>query len=135
MDLKSLIVEDTSIEVEHPLLEGLKVKVNYITKEKMKRLLDKSRTMKFSKKTHKLEESLDDDIFLEAYSEALIKDWSGFKLKYLKELLPVNLKGADPESLLEYKPDNALDLLKGSSDFDSWLSNAISDVSVFNKTS
>lgn len=134
MDLKNLIVDDTSIEVEHPTLEGFFVGVNFISKEKMRKLLDRATTTKFNKKTHKPEEEVDNDTFLGFYSKALIKDWRGLKYSYLKELLPVDLTAVpDLDVELEYTEDNALSLLKGSSDFDTWLSSTVSDVTVFNK--
>ena len=133
--LKNLIVDKATIEVEHPTLEGFFVNVNFISKEKMRKLLDRSTTTKFSKKTHKPEEEVDNDLFLSLYSKALISGWKGLKTGYLKELLPVDLTGEDLEKDIEYTEDDALDLLKGSSDFDNWLSSVVSDITVFNKAS
>ena len=54
----------------------------------MRKLLDRSTTTKFSKKTHKPEEEVDNYLFLEIYSKTLIGGWRGLKTGYLKELLP-----------------------------------------------
>ena len=134
MDLKSLIVEKTEIEVEHPSLEGFYVTVAYISKDRMRKLLDRATSTKFNTKTHKPEEEVDNDLFLNLYSKALIKGWRGLKYIYLEDLLPVDLSAVeDPEKEIEYKEDNALDLLKNSTDFDNWLSSVVSDIKVFNK--
>ncbi|MCP3899110.1 MAG: hypothetical protein GY707_05185 [Desulfobacteraceae bacterium] len=134
MDLKSLIVEKTEIEVEHPALDGFFVTVSYISKDRMKKLLDRATTTKFNRKTHKPEEEVDNDVFLALYSKALIKGWKGLKYSYLEELLPVDLSSVeDTEAEVEYKEENALDLLKTSTDFDNWLSSVVSDITVFNK--
>ena len=134
MDLKSLIVEKTEMEVEHPVLEGFIVKVAYISKERMRKLLERATTTKFNRKTHKPEEEVDNDLFLELYSKELIKDWKGLKYKYLEELLPVDLSNIeDVEAEIEYKEDNALDLLKNSTDFDNWLSSVVGEVTNFNR--
>ena len=135
MSLKNLIVNKAQIDIEHPLLDGFVVTVNFISKDKMRKLLDRSSTTKFSKKTHKPEETLDNDIFLNMYSKALISNWTGLKYSYLNELLPVDLSSiTDLEELVDYTEEDALDLLKGSTDFDTWLSDAVSDITVFNKT-
>ena len=135
MSLKNLIVNKAQIDIEHPLLDGFVVTVNFISKDKMRKMLDRSSTTKFSKKTHKPEETLDNDIFLNMYSKALISNWTGLKYSYLNELLPVDLSSiTDLEELVDYTEEDALDLLKGSTDFDTWLSDAVSDITVFNKT-
>ncbi len=134
MDLKSLIVEKTEIKVEHPVLEGFCVTVSFISKDRMKKLLDRATTTKFSKKTHKPEEEVDNDIFLALYSKALIVNWEGLKYSYLKDLLPVDLSNIeDTDKEIQYNEENALELLKGSTDFDNWLSSVVSDITVFNR--
>jgi len=136
MDLKSLITDKKEIQVEHPNLEGFLVKVAFISKDQTKKMLDRSTTNKYSKRTHKLEEEVDNDLFLKLYAKALIKGWSGLKYTYLTELLPVDLSAIDDlETEIEYSEENALDLLKGSTDFDNWLSSVVSDISLFNSTS
>jgi len=135
MDLKSLIVEKTEMEVEHPILEGFYVTVSFISKEKMRKLLERATTTKYNKRSHKPEEEVDNDLFLSLYSKELIKGWKGLKYAYLSELLPVDLSSVeDKEKALAYTPENALDLLKNSTDFDSWLSSVVSDISTFNKS-
>lgn len=134
MDLKNLIVEKTEMEVEHPNLEGFFVTVAFISKDRMRKLLDRSTSIKFNKNTHKPEEEVDNVLFLDLYSKALIKNWRGLKYKYLEELLPVDLSSVENrEEEIEYKEDNALDLLKNSTDFDNWLSSVVSDVTNFNR--
>ena len=133
MDLKSLIVEKTEMMVEHPSLEGFVVTVSFINKEKMRKLLDRSTTTKYNKRSHKPEEEVDNDLFLSLYSKELIKDWKGLKYGYLAEMLPVDLSAVDKDEELEYSFDNALSLLKNSSDFDNWLSSVVADVTNFNQ--
>ena len=133
--LKNLIVDKATIEVEHPTLEGFFVNVNFISKEKMRKLLDRSTKTTFSKKTHKPEEEVDNDMFLSIYSKSLISGWRGLKTRYLTELVPVDLTGEDLDKEIEYTEEDALDLLKGSTDFDNWLSSVVSDITVFNKAS
>lgn len=133
MKLNSLITNDTTIEVEHPNLEGFVVTLGYMSKDKSKKIYDRATTTKFSKISHKIEEDIDSDLFLKLYTKELIKGWSGLKLAYLLELLPVDLGGEDPEDLLPYSEENAIDLMKNSTDFDNWLSSIVADVGNYNK--
>lgn len=133
MDLKNLIVEDTSISAEHPLLEGFVVNIGFISKDKTRKMLEKATTTKFNKRTHKPEEDVDNDIFLKMYSKALIKSWVGLKYSYLIDLLPVDLSSvSDLDQEMEYSEENALDLLKNSPDFDGWISSVAGDIKKFN---
>jgi len=134
MDLKSLIVENTEIEAEHPLLEGFIVTVAYISKDKTRKMLDRATKTVFDKKTHKPIEEVDNELFLSFYSKAMIKGWKGLQYGYLRELLPVDLSSVeDLKSEVDYTEENALEILKNSTDFDTWLNTVVNNVSVFNK--
>lgn len=76
-------------------------------------------------------EELNDDLFLQLYVQASIKGWSGFKLGYLEQLAPVELSGQDLESQLEYSEENALFLMKNSSNFDAWVSEQVTELGNF----
>jgi hypothetical protein len=136
MDLKNLISSSKTIKVEHPELEGFIVELQYLPREKLRKLADRATTQKFSKKTHQPEETIDNIKFLEMYVEELIKGWQGLKYKYLPELLPVDLEIVNEEDgELEFTVDNAITLMKNSTNFDSWISSVVSDVANFNKSS
>lgn len=133
INLKNLITNDTTVTVEHPNLDGFVVTVGYMSKDKTKKLVDRSTTTKFSKLTHKLEEDIDSDLFLKLYTKELVKGWKGLKVSYLLELLPVNIESQNPDDEVEYTEENALDLMKNSADFDNWLSSVTADVGNYNK--
>lgn len=136
MDLKNLISSSKTIKVEHPELEGFVVELQYIPREKLRKLADRATTQKFSKKTHQPEETIDNAKFLEMYVEELIKGWTGLKYTYLPELLPVDLEVINEEGgELEFTIDNAITLMKNSTNFDSWISSVVGDVANFNKSS
>ena len=74
------------------------------------------------------------DKFLEEYSKAVLKGWTGLKYSYLEELLLVDTSEVDPEECLEYSDENAEILLKNSSDFDNWVSDQLGDLENFTKS-
>ena len=80
-------------------------------------------------------EELDDKLFLQLYVNACIKGWSGFKLSFLEQLAPVDLTGQDMESDLPYDQDNALFLMQASANFDAFISETVTELSNFTKTS
>lgn len=137
MELKSLLVTEKEVVVEYPDpdLEGFEVTIAYLPREALQKIRKKCTSTKYSKKTHQLEEVMNNDLFLELYVQKLIKGWTGLKMGYLKELMTVSVLDVDLEKDLEYTEDNALVLMKSSTIFDSWITDVTSDISVFNKNS
>jgi len=88
-------------------------------------------TNKFNRKTRGFEESLDENKFVKEFSSCTIKGWKGFKLKYLEDLLLVDISGKDPEVELEYTQENAELLVENSSEFDNWLNEVVFDLENF----
>lgn len=135
MDLKNLIVENKTIKVNHPYLDGFIVELASVSRETLKKIMKKATTQSFDRKTHQPKEEIDDALFLELYVAEVVKGWSGLKYSHLVELMPINLEDIeDTEEELEYSKDNALTLMQNSSDFDTWVSTVIGDVKNFNKS-
>ena len=74
---------------------------------------------------------MNDDKFVEEFTKATVKNWKGLKLKYLEDLVLVDLKGQDQEALLPYTDDNAKLLVDNSSEFDNWLNDIVFDLENF----
>lgn len=134
MKLSTIAVKNKIITVEHPNYEGFSVDIEYMSKETLKRLLEAASTQKFSKKTHQLEEDTNNELFLKLYTKALIKGWKGLKLKYVMELMPIEIDNSQLEDKLEYDEDNALTLIKNSNEFDQWISSVSGEVGKFSMT-
>ena len=95
------------------------------------KIRNRSLTFKFNKRTRQREEEIDNDKFLEAYAEKAIKGWKGLKYRYLEELLLVDVSALDPEDELPYTQENAELLMKNSSEFDTWVTETVSDLENF----
>ena len=133
LSLKSLLVPSKTVEVEYPGLEVFKIDLVFLSRETLIGIRKKS--TKTTMKNRQPIEELNDDLFLQLYVNACIKGWKGLKLAYVNELAPVDLEGQDMESLLPYSQDNALYLMKSSSNFDSFISDTVGDLSNFTKNS
>lgn len=133
ISLKSLLVPSKEVETEYPGMPGLKVNLTFLSREVLVSIRKKSTKTTF--KNRQPVEEIDDELFLKLYVAATVKGWSGFKYEYLEKLAPVDLRGKDPETLLEYSEENALVIMKSSSDFDSFVSEVVSDLGNFSKSS
>lgn len=129
ISLKNLLVPSKSLEVEYPGMPDFKVQVAFLSRETLQSIRKKSTKTSF--KNRQPVEELNDELFLELYVKSALKGWSGLKLKYLEQLAPVDLTGQDPEAELEYSEENALYLMKNSANFDSFISEQVTDLGNF----
>jgi len=130
MDLESILLPEKVVTFDFPGCEGFKVDLAFLSKETNQSIFKKCRKTKFNTKTRQAEEEFDDELFLELYVGAIIKGWTGFKMKHLNELVLADV-GQDPEKEVDYSERNALTLMKSSVIFDNWVSEVISDIGNF----
>ena len=121
VSLSSLMTPSKTVGLDFPGYTGMTVDICYLAREELIKLRKRCVTTKFNKKTHQPEEELNDDKFLVEYCKAVIKCWSGFKYRYLEELLLVDISDLDPDDELPYTQDNAQTLMKNSNTFDTWV--------------
>lgn len=132
LSLKSLLVPSKQVEVEYPGMPGFLIQVAFLSRETLLTIRKKSTKTTF--KNRQPTEEFNEDIFLQLYVENAIKGWTGFKLQYLEQLAPVDLTGQDLEHELEYTQENALFLMKNSSNFDAFITEQVSDLGNFSKS-
>ena len=132
ISLKSLLVPSKSLEVEYPGMPDFKISLAFLSRETLQTIRKKASKTTF--KNRQPVEELNDEFFLELYVKSTVKGWSGLKLKYLEQLAPVDLSGQDMEAELEYNEENALFLMKNSTNFDSFVSEQVTDLGNFSTT-
>ena len=133
LSLKSLLVPSKAVEVDYPGLNGFNINVVFLSRETLVGIRKKATKTTF--KNRQPVEELDDKLFLQLYVNACIKGWSGLKLSYLEQLAPVDLTGQNPDDELAYDQDNALFLMQSSANFDAFISETVTELSNFTKTS
>ena len=131
MELKSLLVDSKTAWVEFPGMEGFEVELANLSRKELVNLRKKCTTNKFDRKTRAFNEELDESKFLSEFTKAVVKNWKGLKLKYLEDILLVDLSGQDPEKEMDYSYDNAKVLVENSSEFDNWLNEVVFDLENF----
>ena len=126
-----MLVPSKEITVEYPGMPGFEVQVSFLSRETLQNIRKKATKTTF--KNRQPVEELNDDLFLELYVKGCIKGWAGLKLKYLEQLAPVDVSDQDPDGELEYTEENALYLMKSSTNFDSFISEKVTDLGNFSK--
>ena len=133
ISLKSLMTPSKTVTVDFPGMEGFEIDLCYLAREELLKLRKKTITTKFNRRTHQPEEILDEDKFVVEYTAAVIKGWKGLKVSYLEELLLVDTDGLDPNSELPYSLEEAEILMRNSNSFDTWVTEAVSDLENFTR--
>lgn len=129
ISLKTLLVPSKSLEVEYPGMPDFKIQIAFLSRETLQNIRKKSTKTSF--KNRQPVEELNDELFLELYVKSAVKGWTGLKLKYLEQLAPVDLTDQDIDAELEYSEENALYLMKNSTNFDSFVSEQVTDLANF----
>ena len=131
MELKSLLVDSKTTWVEFPGLDGFEVELANLSRKELIALRKRCTQNKFNRKTRAFEEVLDDDKFVKEFTEATVKSWKGLRLKFLEDLVLVELGSNEPESMLPYTTENAQQLVENSNEFDNWLNEVVFDLEHF----
>lgn len=132
LSLQSLLTPSKTIEVEYPNKEGFKVTVSFLSREELVKLRKACVTTKFNKRTRQPEDELNEDLFMRNYVNAVVKGWSGLKYKYLEDMILIDLSAVtNVEDELTYSQEDALVLMKNSSDFDSFITEIVGDLGNF----
>jgi len=132
--IKNFIAQETTSWIEFPDIDGFEVHLRFLSREDLIKIRNQALTFKFNKRTRQREEEVDNDRFLEGYSERAILGWRGLKIKHLPMLLPVDISSApNKEEEVAWNEEEATDLLKSSSIFDQFITDAMNDFEQFSK--
>jgi len=131
--ISKLIAKETTAWVEFPDIDGFEVNLRFLSREDLMKVRSQALTFKFNKRTRQREEEVDNERFLEGYSEKAIAGWKGLKAKYLPVLLPVDISAMDANEEIEYSSEDAIELLKNSTIFDQFITDCMNDFEQFSK--
>lgn len=131
MDLKDLVVDSKSAWVSFPGMPDFEVEVVNLSRKALTKLRKKCTNQKFNRKTRQVEEELDDELFVQEFSRAVVKNWKGLTLDKLSELMLIEVGDNDPETEVPFNQENAELLVKESSDFDTFINEVCFDISRF----
>ena len=131
IDLKKLVLEKKTVTIDFPGMEGFKLDLCYLGPEALKKLRDKCIVTKIDKKTRQAVSELDDEKFAKEFAVSVIKDWKGFKAKYVNELMLADVSDLDENEEIDYSEDNVYALFTTSNTFAQWINEVVFDLSNF----
>lgn len=131
MNLSELMVDTKSAWVEYPAYEGFEVELVNLSRPELTTLRKRCIITKFDKATRKPVEELNEEKFVAEFTKATVKNWKGFKLKYLEDFMLVDLSGVDPEAELPFSQEDARLLITRSAEFDTWVNDTVFDLENF----
>lgn len=131
MNLSELMVDTKTVWVEYPAYSGFEVELVALSRPELTALRKRCVTSKMDKKTRQPVEELNEDKFIAEFTKATIKNWKGFKLKFLEDFMLVDLSGVDGEQELPYTEENAKLLITNSGEFDTWINEQVFDLETF----
>lgn len=134
VSIRSIAVKEKVCEFDMPGFEPFKVTLAYISKEKLRELLEACSVKKWNRSAKASEESLDTKKFQSMYAETVVKGWKGLTFGLLQKLMLIEIpEGASEEDEVPFSLENAEDLLKASNDFDNFVSSCLADLENFTK--
>jgi hypothetical protein len=133
ISLKSLLVPSKTVEAEYPGMPGFVVNLAFLSRETLISIRKKSTKQTY--KNRQTSDEFNEDLFLDLYIDAAVKGWSGLKFKYVEQLVPADVSEYNPEDFLGYTKDNAIMLMKNSTDFDQFVTETVNDLGKFTKNS
>jgi len=121
------MVDVKSAWVSFPGLNGFEVEIAYISRPELQKLRKTCMVTKFVKRSPVTD--LDEDKYVDKFTSKTVLAWKGLNLENLEKLMPV--KVPDDFKELEHSSENAAILVKNSSEFDDWLTEAVFDLENF----
>jgi hypothetical protein len=125
------MVDVKEVWVEYPGFDDFSVKVASLSRKELLALRNRCVEKVIDKKTRQPQEVLNDEKFIDEFTNAVVKDWKGLKYSYLEQLLLVDVSKLNPDDTLSYSEGNAKLLVANSSMFDSWLNEVVFDLDNF----
>ena len=120
MRISNIITDKVVAKIPYQGKPEFVVELAYLSRDELLKLRKEATTNVYDPSTRKMEEKVDQDIFLEQYAKKVILGWEGLTLKYLKDLLPIESSDSD-DTEIGYDTENVVQLLKHSSAFDEWV--------------
>ena len=132
--LNNLKINQKSIKVSFPRYKNFKLDMCYLPREELSNIREKNVTFSYSRTTRQKEESVDTDKFMDEYIKKALVGWSGLTFEIVKSLVPIEVAEEDLAKDVPYTHEDAMWLVKNSNEFDSFISDTMSQVDLFSVT-
>lgn len=129
--LKDLQINKNEITVEFPRFKQFKLKMRYIPRDELATIREKTVTINFNRVTRAREEQVDTDRFMDSYIQKAVTGWSGLTYEIITALVPVEVDESKLQEEIPYSHEDAMWLVKNSTEFDTFISDTMNDVNLF----
>lgn len=132
ISLSQLKVNTKTVELEFPNIPGFLVTISAVSRELSRDLRKKAEKTRIDPKLRTTLTEIDEEIFLKGFAEAAIKGWKGLRYKDLPSLMLVDMSLVpNPDEEVDFSIDNAIELLKSSTVFDTWINDEVFSIERF----
>lgn len=128
--LKELKINQNSIEVAYPRFKNFILKLRYLPRDEIAAIREKAATNTYNRLTRQREDVVDTDKFMDEYIKKALVGWSGLTYEVIVALVPVEVN-VSLDTEVEYTHENAMWLVKNSTEFDSFISDTMNQVDLF----
>ena len=108
-------------------IDNFEVELKYLPRSELQKIAKRSTVSGWER--HQKVDKLDDDNYLRNFVEKTMVSWRGLTQKTLAKIIPVKVTNPDEE--LIFSVENAFQLLKNAYDLDTFVTNAVMDLSRF----
>lgn len=130
IDLKKVALETKEADVEYLGIKGFVVRVQHVSRVRSQEILDQSQ-VPVMENGHVLRYEQDDKKFITALAKAAIVGWKGLTVAGVEELMLVDLGDVDGDTLVEYTPENAEQLMTSSRAFLNFINDTVFRIDSF----
>ena len=132
--LKDIQINTKNIDVEFPRFKSWKLQMCYVPREELTAIRNDAASMAFNTISRQKEEKVDTDKFMDVYVRKAVKGWTGLTYEMVMKLVPVELDESDLTKEIPYSHEDAMWLVKNSSEFDTFISETMNQVDLFSVT-
>lgn len=128
--LNELKINQNSVEVAFPRFKNFVLNLKYLPREELASIREKAATNTYNRLTRQREDVVDTDKFMDEYIRKAVVGWKGLTFEVIVALVPVEVS-ASLDTEVEYTHENAMWLVKNSTEFDSFISDTMNQVDLF----
>jgi len=129
--LKNIKLNKNKVKVPYARFKDFVLDLVYLPREELASIREKYKTVSFNPLTRQREESVDVDKFMDEYISKALTGWSGLTYRIVKSLVPSEIEESILDQQIPYSHEDAMWLVKNSSEFDAFFSETMNQVDIF----
>lgn len=129
--LKDLKLNKNKVSVPYPGIRTFVVELAFIPRDEIAAMREKHLTISFNRLSKAKEETVDVDKFMADYISKAVVGWKGLTYEVIQKLVPAEIDESVLAQEIPFTTEDALWLVKNSSEFDSFISDSMGQAELF----